>query len=190
MSTYNASDNNEIIDKSTGEIIDLAEVKKAKKKKAVEEVEKVNEELKSLGLDSDLFICEYKGETYNCINIKPNYQFDKMFRTSMQDVIRNENLSLVAKALLITIMPFIIFPSNLVAIKNCTSVEEIGELAGLKSSTTYKAFKELIDKEIIKKIKQNGQTLIYVNPYLVSSGLIIERYTAELFKNSKYAPTL
>lgn len=152
-SRYITTDTNELIDRENGEIINLNDIKKAKKKKLIDKVQEVNKELHELGLESEMIICEYKGNTYNCIKIKPNFQFDKMFRTSMQDVIREENLSMIAKALLITIMPFIIFPSNMVSIKGCDTLEDIGGLAGLKPSTMYKAMKELCDKQIIHKEK-------------------------------------
>lgn len=187
-SRYIATDNNELVDKESGEIIKFDDIKKAKKKKLVDEVQEINEELQELGLNSAMVICEYKGETYNCIKIKPNFQFDKMFRTSMQDVIKDENLSMISKALLLTIMPFITFPSNVVKIKECNTLEDIGELAGLKPSTMYKAMKELIDKQIIYKKRFGGKTEIFVNPFLISSGVIVEKYTFELFKDSKYNP--
>jgi hypothetical protein len=139
-----------------------------------------------LGINSELIICEFKGQTYQCVEVKARYQFDKMFRTAMQDVILKENLNVISKSFLLTIFPFMVFPSNMVMIKGCNSLIDIGMLAGLKPSTTYKAVKELCDKEIIYKIKHNGQTDIYVNPYLISSGVVIEKFTVDLFKNSKY----
>lgn len=184
---YLVTDNGEVVDRTTGEVISLEEVKKAKKKKVIEQVEKANQELKELGMDSSLLVCEYKGEKYNCISVKPKHQFDKMFRTSMQEVIKHSELSLTARTLLLTLIPFIVFPSNMVCISGYSTVEEIGELSGLKPSTTYKAFKELSDKEIIHKTKLNGNTLIYINPFLISSGLIVEKSTVDYFINSRYA---
>lgn len=178
---YGVTENGEVYDGGTGEVISLEEIKKAKQKKIYETVAQANLELKDLGLQSNLIVCEYRGEKYNCISIKPNHQFDKMFRTSMQDVILKYELSLNAKALLLTIMPFIVFPSNIVSIKKCKTIEDIGELVGFKKSATYKAFKELIDKQIINKTKFNGQTQIYVNPYLISSGGIVEKSTIDMF---------
>jgi hypothetical protein len=180
---YYITDDEEIIDSYTGEVISLDKIKQAKLEKAMDNLNKYNSDF-----NEDYILFKYKGETYNCIRVKENYHFNKMYRTALRTVMGDKNLKINSRALLMTMIPYLSFPLNKIVIPGCNKLEDIGKIIGLQKTATYEALKNLEKLDIIKREKVGGQTIVYINPFLFASGGIIERSTLEKFKDSFYNP--
>lgn len=69
----------------------------------------------------------------------------------------------------------------------CPSIEKLCEVFDVKKTKLYETLKELEQYEIIKRKKINGKLVIYINPFLHSTGLVHED-TYKMFKDSGYNP--
>lgn len=74
---YIITDNNEVVDVTTGEVISINEVRKAKEKKLLKDIDNINKELWQLGYNGSYIIKNNKMVYENCIEIKKNYHFNK-----------------------------------------------------------------------------------------------------------------
>lgn len=154
----------------------------------INDVHQMQQELRELNIKSDLVVIKYKGQNYSCKKINPNHYFMKVFRVQVREIIKNKELSKNARMFIGTLESFLYFPTNSVIIdgKNPTP-QELMNLLDIGKSKYYEVIKELEDKEIIKVIKRNGDTIIFFNPFLFSAGAVVDRETFEMFKNSRFS---
>jgi hypothetical protein len=187
---YFITDEGETVDIYTGEVIPINEIKKAKQNKIIQTWEEETEDIRDLGLKNELLIVKHRGETLNCVEVKKSYYFNKQFRTTMQDLILNGDLSKNAQSFFFGISAFISFPSNSIIVKGkVPSNEKLEEITKLPRTSYYNAANELEEKEVIAKLKRNGQSIIYVNPFIITAGAFVEYSTLLMFKDSIYNPT-
>jgi DNA-binding transcriptional ArsR family regulator len=175
----------------TGEVIDRQELKRVIEKDAIEEFDSKLNGLKDFDLTSQYVIVKYRNREYQCVDIKRDYEFNKEFRVELREIMLSKELSKNSRCFIGTLSPFVSFPSNAIHInyKNPT-YEELMEIVDMSKPTLLSTLKELEDKEIIKRVKQNGQLIIYFNCFLYCGGYCVEKDTFELFKKSIYNPLL
>lgn len=188
--SYVLNDEGKCIDVSTGEVVNIQKIIQLKQKQAELDFQKVQTEILALGgTDKDVKIVKYKGKENECVTIKENYEFGKVFRVDLRDIVGNANLSIYAKGFITTFEPYINFPTNSIVIDLKTPTqEEMQDRLGVKKSKMFQILKELENNDIIKKVKINGQTIIYFNPFLYCCGKYVHQDTYELFKDSIYNP--
>lgn len=141
----------------------------------------------SMGLSVELIAQKYKSETYNCIKIKPNAEFGKVFRVNARELALKSNMSEKCWAFISKTEPFIAFPTNSIVIKGSSpTLEELSKFMGYGQSKLYETLKELEDNEVIKRIKIKGNTIIYFNPFLYCSGKVVLTEVYNYFEDSQY----
>lgn len=180
---------NQFLIKSTGEIVTQNDIVDCSEEYLRYEYEEMNDALKDLKMNTDLKLIKLNRELFLCAVIKPKHTYGRVYRMDVREIMKNGELSINARAFLATFEPYICFPYNSIVVGYKTlSVTEMAEFMGVGDKTMYKIFKELEDKEIIKRVKRNGQTIIYVNPFLYCGGIYVLKETYELFENSIYNP--
>jgi len=163
---------NTVFDRQTGAVIDLQEVKKAKERDAIDTFHNSMEELHELGLTPDLVVVKYRNREYQCVEIKREYEFNKEFRVELRDLMLSKELSKNARCFIGTLSPFVSFPSNAIHIKyKNPSLDELMEILDMSKNTLSATLKELEDLTIIKRVKRDGQLIIYFNCFLFCGGL-------------------
>jgi hypothetical protein len=186
---YFVTDEGEVVDICTGQVISTNQIKKAKQNKIIQTWEEETKEIRDLGLKNELILVKYRGGTFNCVQIKKDYHFNKMFRSAMQDLILNGDLSKNAQSFLFGVSAFITFPSNSIMVKGkLPSNEKLEEITKLPRTSYYNAANELEEKDVIYRNKESGQSVMYINPFIISSGAFVEYSTLLLFKDSIYNP--
>jgi Fic family protein len=180
---------NTVYDKLTGSVIDLEEVKKAKERNAIETFHESMEELRELGLNPELVVIKYRNREYTCVDIKREFEFNKEFRVELREIMLSKELSKNARCFIGTLSPFVSFPSNAIHIKyKNPTFDELMDILDMSKNTLSATFKELEENDIIKKIKVNGDMVIFFNPFLFCGGYCVEKSTFDLFENSIYNP--
>lgn len=180
---------NQIYDVSTGEIIDIDQISKAKNNQILELYVQNIERL--LKIDGDI---EYKlvknkqGETLPVVNVKENYEFMKVFKVDLRGLLETVKLSLSAKGFLFHMSAYLHFPTNtIVCDGKSPSIKDLCEMLEVKQTKLYEILKELESKDIIKREKINGSLVIYFNPFLLSCGYV-DFETYKMFRKSNYNP--
>lgn len=157
-----------LYDVETGEIISKEEIKKANDKRLIDLYLQYKQEAHNLGVGADLILFKYKGNTYPVVKINSNKLFMKVFRMNVRDLIENGNLSKNAKSFIACMQPYIYFPCNYIVYKcDNPTTEELIKMFDMGRSTLFDVLKELEEKEVIKRVKRGGQTIIYVNPFCI-----------------------
>jgi hypothetical protein len=162
--------------------------KKAIHDSILNQAELSNEALIEGGLLPDVRVKfkKYKGD--NKVNVKEDYDFNKIFRVDFRTLILNEGLSKNARCIIGTLGCFVDYPSNEIRINGKNpSLNDLGKLVKMSKATLLEALKELEYHELIKRCHLHGQYIIYFNPFLICVGLVAKE-TCELFKDSVYNP--
>lgn len=182
---------NTVFDISTGEVIDKQEIKRVIERNATEAFNNSLNELNELDLESQLVIVKYRNKEYQCVDVKRDFEFNKEFRVELREIMLSKELSKNARCFIGTLSPFVSFPSNAIHInyKNPT-YEDLMEILGMSKPTLTSTLKELEKNEIIKRIKRDGQLIIYFNCFLFCGGYCVEKDTYQLFQKSIYNPLL
>lgn len=178
-----------VFDISDGTVIDLNEVRRAKEKEAINTFNNSLGELDKLGISSNLTIVNHRNVEYRCVEIKRDFEFNKNFRVEVRDLMLDNELTKNARCFIGTITPFISFPSNAIHVryKNPT-YKQLLKIMDMSLPTLTNTLNELEQKNIIVKIKINGQMVIYFNCFLYIAGFCVEKSTYDLFVNSIYNP--
>lgn len=187
---YYKTDEGQIVDTSTGEIVDVDEIEKAISKNVIDNFTKANRDLHKLGLDTNLRIIRARdGQLYPCAKIKERYVFNKVFRVEVRNMLDSSNLSIYALAFITKFEPHLYFPTNSVVINGKRpTIEQMWEMLGVKKTKMYEILKELEKHDVIKRIDLNGFPVIYFNPFLYSCGGLVDRDTYNYFEDSIYNP--
>jgi len=181
--------NEGVYDSETGEKLSKDDVNKEKNDELLKQYNENVEEIASV--DGKL---EYKlikirsGQEYYVTNVKPNYEFVKTYKTDVRDLLKKPKLSPYAKVFLFEIEPYMHYPTNTIVCNGENpTIETFCEWCDVKTAKMYKILKELENKDVIKRKKMNGRSVVYINPYLLSVGLTDE-VVNEMFKDSIYNP--
>jgi len=180
---------NTVFEKDGGSVIDLKEIKKVKERKMIEKVHQEQQELHELGIESDLIFVKHRNKEYQCVEVKREFEFNKEFRVELRDIMISKELSKNARCFIGTLSPFVSFPTNAIHIKykNPTYIE-LMDILDMSKNILYETLNELEEHNIIKRIKTDGQLIIYFNCFLFVGGYCVEKDTYDLFKNSIYNP--
>ena len=184
---YYIDESNQLIDMTTGEIVDREKIKRAYENKITEDRNEYAKELSKMGIVFDISIIKYRGVEYPVVTIKKDYSFRKVFVVDVREVIKE--LSKNAKVFIATFEPYIYFPHNTIVVDNKhPTIPEMCEMLDLKKSAVYNVLKELENHGVIKKINLNGEIVIYFNPFLYCGGGVVHKDTYKLFEDSIYNP--
>lgn len=178
-----------VIDRDTGEIVYKKEAKKKIEEEALKATKKSNEELLRLGLSPNLKLTKVKRlqREYYTAKVKEDHEFNKVFRVALREVMQNQGLGKNARLAVGTLIGFITFPTNLILVDGqVPSNEDLEKLLDLSPVTLKKALNELEKHEVIKRVKEINQRLIYFNPFLVCAGGVVDVNTYSLFKDSLF----
>lgn len=184
-------ENGNIVQVSTGEIVDLKEIKSAFEKNLCDEFIKTHQTALKAGIELNIrLVKDKRGQQYFTTNVKENFHFVKVFKVDVRDALETHNLSIFARGFLYTCLAYLHFPSNTLNINGQSPTNELlCEKLNVGKTKLYEIYKELEKYEIIKRKKINGQMVIYLNPFLHSCGLVdIETYN--LFETSVYNPNV
>lgn len=187
---YIYNEDGQLIDVDTGEIINKKGLIKAHENYLYEQFSKVNSELIDIGENLNIRIVkDRRGNEYHSYNVKEGFHFVKIFKVDVRDMLERSKMSIISRGFIYSCLAYIHFPTNTLIFEGQTPTnEQICEKFMVGKTKLYEVFKELEKLEVIKRKKVNGQTVIFINPFLHSSGLVdVETYN--LFKNSVYNPT-
>ena len=183
------TDDGQIVEDSTGEILDTQLVHKLKFDNLIFETNELNKEKRAFGSKETYRVIQINGEQHNCVNIKQDYTFGKVFRVALRELMKSKVLSKNSKMIIATLQPYLTFPKNHVLFESkVPTMKDLEEMVELKKTALYESLKELEDNDVIRKIKIGTQIIIYFNPFLYCSGVAIENDTYEMFKYSQYNP--
>jgi len=186
---YILTEDRQVVDIATGEVIDKKEIQELQVSDLEHDTNQLNQELRASGSETVYKLVKIYNEKFNCVEIKKGFTYGKVFRVELRKIMENKVLSKNARVVIATLEPFLSFPRNTVIINSKTpTMKEIQNIVEIGKTNLYQALAELEEKEVIKRVKSNGQTLIYFNPFLYVSGGYVEVDTYELFKHSQYNP--
>jgi hypothetical protein len=179
----------QIVDLKTGEIVDLEQIKQAIEISLYDKYIESAQTLIELNQDVNFRLVTAKnGESYSCVNVKEGYHFVKVFKVDVRRMLETFKPSHYARSFIYTFLSYVHFPTNSIVIDGeCPSIEKLCEVFDVKKTKLYETLKELEQYEIIKRKKINGKLVIYINPFLHSTGLVHED-TYKMFKDSGYNP--
>jgi hypothetical protein len=189
INNYVYNDDGQLIDITTAEIINKKNIVKAYQKHILNEVEKVNSELIDIGENIGIRIVkDRRGNEYHSYNVKEGFHFVKVFKVDVRDMLESSKMSIISRGFIYSCIAYLHFPTNTIIFNGETPTNEmICEKFMIGKTKLYEVYKELEKYEVIKRKKINGQTVIFMNPFLHSSGLVdVETYN--LFKDSVYNP--
>lgn len=188
-SQYAYSGDNQIYDTSTGEILDKKELKLAAEIKIKETSRAITREMIDMGIYLDVRVVrDTFGEEYNSINIKENYEFNKIYRVELMKLFNEIQLDAISYAFLGRFTPCLHFPSNSLMLNGThPSQVEMADAMGIGKTKLNEVLKQLEFYNIIKREKINGKLYIFFNPFLYSTG-VVSLDTVRLFKESVFNP--
>jgi hypothetical protein len=186
---YVYNEEGQIIDITTGEIIDKKEIVKAYQEHVSDVITNSNLDLIDIGENLGIRVVkDRRGNEYRSYNVKEGFHFVKVFKVDVRDMLESSKMSIISRGFIYSCLAYLHFPTNTLIFNGSTPTnEQICEKFMIGKTKLYEVLKELEKLEIIKRKKINGQTVIYINPFLHSSGLVdVETYN--LFKDSVYNP--
>jgi len=150
-----------------------------------------NEELRKLGLRGDIrtTVNTRRATNSHRISIKTDYDFNKLFRVGLGELMMENKLSKNALCVIGTLSSSVTFPTNAINLHSSyPAFEDLRAPIGMIPAPLKKALAELEDFEIIKRTREGGQYALYFNPFLICAGKLVEKDTYLLFKDSSYNP--
>lgn len=179
----------QIVDTHTGELVDVNEIKRTLEEDLIDIKNKNTRIMAELGIPIEIKLVRDKtGEPYETLIVKENHEFNKIFRGDVNDMFEHSDLSIEAAGFLGRFSSKLHFPSNSILLDGKhPNQEEMCEYLRIGRTKLNSILKELEFYDVIKRVKMNGKTYIYVNPFLYSTGrLSIDTY--RLFAKSAYNP--
>lgn len=168
-------------DKYTGEILDKND---SRLDIAIENQKKVD----SLNKAKKKGISKVQGkvdinETHHTDWKAKNY-FIKIYRTEMREYKKRTKLSTNASIILFYLQDYIEFGTNKISKEKDIgfSNSDISELTGISIRSVGGALKELEDKAFIIRKGSTHNREIYMNPFLICAGNVIDKGIVEQFK--------
>lgn len=183
-------DNKNLINETTGEIISKKEFHKV----FGEDIEGKISDYVNMCMDLETLprfeIRSIRQSNYAVMPIKEKYEFNKVFRMDMKFIMQRENLSKNELAFIGMFTCWLKFPTNDIVVDNkYLTLQEIGDMIGMSRNTVSKTIKLLEQKDIVKMVVRHKMPpVIYFNPFLVSTGKVVEYSTYKMFKDSVYRP--
>lgn len=178
-----------VVDTDTGEVISKKKAKEIVKDELEGKTYRSNNELSEIDPNTQYEVKKTKRHKTNGLYkiADKGSVFNKMFRIDLQQIMKDKELSKNSKIIMMTLFPFLHYKTNSIKYDYKTpTFDTICDLCDLSMKTFMIALKELQEKEIVQVHKFNGQNIIYVNPYLISGGPLVESDTYEMFKDSRF----
>lgn len=179
-----------IVNGITGEIILEKDFHKIFGKEIANKIDGYVEMCMELETYPKFEIRSIKKSQYAVVPIKEKYEFNKVFRMDMKTIMLNEKLNKNELAFIGMFTCMLKFPTNDIVVDNkYLTLEELGDMIGMSRNTVSKTIKSLEKRDIVKMVVRHKMPpVIYFNPFLVSTGRIIEYDTFRMFRNSVYKP--
>lgn len=179
-----------IIDKETGEILTQEQYHDEFHEDLKNAISLYVKSCINVGENPKLELRKIANTKQACVPIKEKYHFNKVFRVDMQSLMLRGNLNKDELAFIGFMQNFIAFPNNDLVINHAyLSIEELSKIMGINRNALSKAIKSLEEKQVLKMIKRHRHApIIYINPFLISSGGVIAFETYMMFKDTIYAP--
>jgi hypothetical protein len=175
----------------TAELIHKEDLRKSVEKQQLEDFYNAHATLNSLGISSNLRLVRTRsGSKHLCVKVKEKHTFNKVFRVDMRWLLENVDLTEREQLFLFRFENYLHFPSNSVLVKGShPTIEEMATMMNIKSDKVVRnTINSLEEKDIIKTEQIGNRRVIYFNPFLISTGGIIEVETYSKFENSKFNP--
>lgn len=188
---YVIQEDGKVVDSTTGEVMNKKEIKKILRDDVSDYALENEIEMQKLGETLGLqIVTDKRGSKHSVLKVKGDYEFVKVFKVALREALSTNTLSKSAKSAFLDFQSQTSFPTNTIIRNGQTpTTEQLCEWLDLKKSSLYNVLKELEDCEFIRRMKINGQSVIYVNPFIFCCGLV-DYQTIELFEFSKYNPNL
>lgn len=179
------------VDVITGEIIKPESLRKSIERQSIDIFREAMVTLQHAGINSTLrMIKTRKGAIHYCVKIKENYTFNKVFRVDMRWLLENVDLTEREQLFMFRFEHYLHFPSNSIVVNgNHPTVEDMMKMMKLKSDKVVRnTINSLEQKQIIKTEQIGNRRIIYFNPFLISTGGIIDIDTYTKFQFSRFNP--
>ena len=137
-------------------------------------------------------IRKLQGSTYACFPIKNKYQYNKVFRGDMRELLKSGLLTKNELAFVGFFTSFITFPTNEIKMDNeYLTFEEMGKMIGIGKNAVATTLINLEKNEVVKVVKRHKlPPVVYFNPFLFCSGKVVEYETYMLFRDSGFNPNV
>lgn len=177
---------NNIVYEDTGELIDPQKYISENCQWAKQSIENATKIAGIFKIPFNAKLVTYRHSNYVYANVKTKYLFQKTFQESAQELFK-QKLSIYSKAFIGQFIPFLAFPQNYITVNGSNpTVNEFAELMGVNRKKMYDVLNQLEQLEVIKRVKRGKNNIVYVNPYLYSSGADVELDTLLMFTGSIY----
>jgi hypothetical protein len=185
--------NGNLIDKGTGEIIDVKSLFSNREKALIEEYDQLKEDARNSDVPIDIKVTVKKNKRHQSENapvtIKEKFEFDKMYRVELIRIFDAYKLDINELAFIARFTPYISFPQNYIRIDGTfPSIETMASKMNVKERTIYNVLTSLEKYEIIYRERHKGYTIIYINPFLYAGGYKVSEDTVKLFEKSSSNP--
>lgn len=178
-----------LVDRHTAEVINLNEIIDAKSKAYRKGFAELRKEASILGVPVPFTLKLIRNVDYKIVQIKEGYLFNKMFRIDLQAFFKNSDLDVYSLAFIARFTPFIVYPQNYLVINGSFPTEkELSPLLKIKPRKLSSVLRELEYYEVIRRKKDGTKNVIYFNPFLFCSGVVIDLDTYNLFADSIFNP--
>ncbi|WP_226035584.1 helix-turn-helix domain-containing protein [Aquibacillus saliphilus] len=179
--------NDSIYDSETGEYTSQVDASKEYNNNLINQYNDNVEDIAEINGELEYKLIKIRsGQEFYVSNVKPKYEFTKTFKTDVR--VMKPSLSPYAKVFILEAQPYLHYPTNTIVCNGENpSLDTLCEWCEVKVAKMYRILKELEDKDVIKRRKLNGRTVVYFNPYLYSCGLTDE-VVNEMFNESNYNP--
>jgi hypothetical protein len=182
--------NEQIVDSQTGELITEDDFHNKFSEELSEKLRNYKKACRDVGKLPQLGINKLQGVVYAVVPIKNKHKFNKVFEVDMRELIMAKTLTTNEFAFIGCFSSFITFPTNEIIVNNeYLTFEEIGKMIGVGKNAVTTTLKNLEKNEVIKVVKRHKlPPIIYFNPFLTSSGKVVEYETYMLFRDSIFNP--
>jgi len=185
MSKYIKTNDNQIINKETGEIIEEQENQFERKLK-----HRVSQVIKDLVAEGEinpgvtLKVNNLEGE--NKIIWKPKSHFIKVYN-DMFEIIDDYKLDAYELATIIKLMQYVEYETNLICDDEGNSLKkkDLMKLLNYSENKLESILKKLVEKRVLAKTKIGREIIYHMNPNLAFRGKFISPETESIFRGSK-----
>lgn len=180
----------ELVSSISGEIVHYSEYHKQFGQSVADKIEDYKQMCREMDVLPKFEVRRVGGALSATVPVKEKYEFNKVFRVDMNKITLSGDLSRDELAFIGMFMSSLRFPTNEIIVdsKHLT-IEEMSKLMKIGRNGLAKAIKSLEVRQVIKMVPRHMMPpIIYFNPFLVSTGRVIEYDTYKMFKDSVYCP--
>ncbi|PKR82608.1 hypothetical protein [Heyndrickxia camelliae] len=182
--------NDQIVSGDTGELISEEDFHNIFHEEITNKLNDYKKACRDIEKLPQLGIRKLQGSLYACFPIKNKYQYNKVFRGDMRELLKTGLLGKNELAFIGCFTSFIDFPTNAIIVdKEYLTLEEMGRMIGVGKNAMTSTLDNLEKNEVVKVIKRHKlPPVVYFNPFLHCAGKVVEYDTYMLFKDSIFNP--